>query len=257
MGLTQTLLFYLFIGIGVAVAVLLRDDAMSCGERLFRMLTAVVFWPLYMPLLLNTAPAAGPAEGVRFPANVYAPSHSDPSAVENSGAPSPRPRDAMDAAIAQVERELDAALNSLSGWAEGVLAREEWRFSELRATWRTQADRIRELDGLLTQPEFVGATQGDSPSVVKSAVDAASGSEEPKIRQIEQARRENIARLRSIRRQMYDDLMGTLAWVRELVTMIHLAKFTGAPASRAEELVAQIAAAVEGLSEVSQWPDEG
>jgi len=44
--------------------------------------------------------------------------------------------------------------------------------------------------------------------------------------------------------------------VRELVSMIHLAKFTGAPASRAEELVAQIATAVEGLSEVSQWRDE-
>jgi hypothetical protein len=49
--------------------------------------------------------------------------------------------------------------------------------------------------------------------------------------------------------------MGTLAWVRELVSMIHLAKFTGAPASRAEELVAQIAAAVEGLSEVT-WQEE-
>ncbi|MGD9856866.1 MAG: hypothetical protein AB7U20_18110 [Planctomycetaceae bacterium] len=50
---------------------------------------------------------------------------------------------------------------------------------------------------------------------------------------------------------MHDDLMSTLAWVRELVTMIHLAKYTGAPASRAEELVTQIAAAVEGLHEVS------
>jgi len=49
--------------------------------------------------------------------------------------------------------------------------------------------------------------------------------------------------------------MGTLAWVRELVSMIHLAKFTGAPAARAEELVAQIAAAVQGLSELS-WPED-
>ena len=48
--------------------------------------------------------------------------------------------------------------------------------------------------------------------------------------------------------------MGTLAWVRELVSMIHLAKFTGAPASRAEELVAQIAAAVEGISAVT-WQE--
>ena len=48
--------------------------------------------------------------------------------------------------------------------------------------------------------------------------------------------------------------MGSLAWVRELVSMIHLAKFTGAPASRAEELVAQIAAAVEGLSALT-WQE--
>ena len=52
---------------------------------------------------------------------------------------------------------------------------------------------------------------------------------------------------------MFDDLLATLAWVRELVTMIHLAKFSGAPASRAEELVSQIAAAVEGLREATSW----
>jgi hypothetical protein len=46
-----------------------------------------------------------------------------------------------------------------------------------------------------------------------------------------------------------------MAWVRELVSMIHLAKFTGAPASRAEELVAQIAATVEGLSALT-WQEE-
>jgi len=37
--------------------------------------------------------------------------------------------------------------------------------------------------------------------------------------------------------------------------MIHLAKFCGAPAARAEELVAQIAAAVEGLSAMT-WQEE-
>ena len=37
-------------------------------------------------------------------------------------------------------------------------------------------------------------------------------------------------------------------WIRELVSMIHLARFTGAPPSRAEELVRQIADAVEGLA---------
>ena len=62
---------------------------------------------------------------------------------------------------------------------------------------------------------------------------------------------ENIRRLHQLRQRMFDDLLATLAWVRELVTMIHLAKFSGAPASRAEELVSQIAAAVEGLREAT------
>ena len=78
-----------------------------------------------------------------------------------------------------------------------------------------------------------------------------------RYRQSEQARRENLERLRAVRQRLHDDLMGTLAWVRELVSMIHLAKFAGAPASRAEELVAQIATAVEGLSEVTQLTDDG
>ena len=62
-----------------------------------------------------------------------------------------------------------------------------------------------------------------------------------------------MRRLQELRGRLLDDLLGTLAWVRELVTMIHLAKFSGAPASGAEELVSQIAAAVEGLSEASSW----
>ncbi len=73
--------------------------------------------------------------------------------------------------------------------------------------------------------------------------------------QSQEACQENIQRLRLVRQRTYDDLLSNLAWVRELVSMIHLAKFTGAPASRAEELVAQIAAAVEGLSDLT-WREE-
>jgi hypothetical protein len=66
------------------------------------------------------------------------------------------------------------------------------------------------------------------------------------------AREQNLSRLAAVRRRSHADLMATLAWIRELVSMIHLAKFTGAPAARTEELVAQIAAAVEGVSQVGQ-----
>lgn len=55
--------------------------------------------------------------------------------------------------------------------------------------------------------------------------------------------------------RLSEERIATLASVRELVSMIHLAKFTGEPASRADELVTQIAAAVEGLSEVATWSE--
>jgi len=239
LGLTETFFFYLLLGVGVGAAVLLQDTVLTGSERLFRVLTAVAFWPIYVPVLLQRSPS------------------DDVSATRGGVVPRPstRSRDEMDAAIEQVETELDAAMKSLGGWAENVLTSEDARFSELRATWRTQADRIRELDTLLVQPDFVAGSASVESESVGRADDSITGCDE-RIRQTEDSRRENIARLRAVRRQVHDDLLGTLAWVRELVTMIHLAKFTGAPASRGEELVAQIAAAVQGLSEVAEWRDE-
>ena len=92
-------------------------------------------------------------------------------------------------------------------------------------------------------------------SMPESSTHLASDGVNQRLLHSEQARQRNMERVHCLRDRAYDDLMATLAWVRQLVSMIHLAKFTGAPASRAEDLVAQIAAAVEGLSEVT-WLDE-
>jgi hypothetical protein len=161
----------------------------------------------------------------------------------------------MAAAISQIDAELEAALASLDGWAEDVLAREKDRIHELRSAWSGQAERIREMDRLLALPEYAAALAGKEPvDPMPLAALHANGASE-RLRHSQEVRRQNIERLGQVRRRAYEDLMGTLAWVRELVSMIHLAKFTGAPASRAEELVAQIAAAVEGLSTLT-WQEE-
>jgi hypothetical protein len=178
---------------------------------------ATAFWPIYLPILLTR------------------PRSEDASAEPAIAAP----RDAMTEAIARVEAELDAAFSSLDGWAEDVLAHEAGRLGELRTALIAQAARIREIDRLLAGIEVEPA----DPATSAEAGDRRARSE--------RARRANFERLRRVRRHAYDDLTGTLAWVRELVSMIHLAKFTGAPASRAGELVAQIAAAVEGVSAVT------
>jgi hypothetical protein len=217
-----TLIFYLLIGVGVAGAIYLSGPSRAAPAHWFQVATALVFWPLYLPILLTRA-------------------RSSETAAPAAAVPPP---DDMTVAIAQVERELEAALHSLDGWAEDVLKREQDRLNELRSAWKAQAERIREMDALLGRPEDTA-----------HAPPEGAGAESERLRHSAQARRQNIERLKQVRERTYQDLMITLSWVRELVSMIHLAKFTGAPASRAEELVAQIAAAVEGLSALT-WQDE-
>ena len=227
MTFATTSLFYLTFGLGVAAAVFLRDRGRTPARRLFRVLAAILFWPLFLPLLLD--PAAGGASLGQGKI---------PPPVDSS--------DSVAVAIRQVESELDTALGSLDGWAEGVLVDERPRLDELRLAWRSQADRVRELDRLLAQADAVGETSlGPEEGAVARSNERRTKSERGRL--------ENIRRLYELRSRILDDLLATLAWVRELVTMIHLAKFSGAPASRGEELVSQIAAAVEGLTEASDW----
>jgi hypothetical protein len=226
MGLGETLVLYLVAGVAVACAVYLSGSDDRGWQRWFQLATAAAFWPLFLPILL---------------------SRPERPAVPKTTADRATP-DEMAEAIAQVDAELDTALSSLDGWAENVLSREKDRLVELRTALASQAARIREMDTLMARTDMDVDTPAENATVRGSlAIDRRTTSE--------QARRKNVQRLHEVRRRSYDDLMGTLAWIRELVSMIHLAKFTGAPASRAEELVAQIAAAVEGVSAVT-WQDE-
>jgi hypothetical protein len=216
MNLGQFLILYLMAGCGVAGAAYLSPVALGGAARWFHLGAALVFWPLYLPLLLTPTTAARPA-------------------------PSAPPCDELAQTIAQVDLELEGALEGLDGWAEGVLAHEQDRLRELRTLWLAQAQRIRELDRLLAQPAYAGIDRAPP-----SALDPAQRAHDS-----QRVIRQNVQRLRQVRDRTMRELLDTLSWVRELVSMIHLARFTGAPAARAEELVGQIAAAVEGLSEVS------
>lgn len=91
MNASITAIFYGLVGAGVAVALFLSDSTGSRYERSFRVLTAFLFWPLYLPLLLRPT---GPSVPITQP----------------SAAPS----DELAAQIAQVETELGRALQSLN-----------------------------------------------------------------------------------------------------------------------------------------------
>ena len=231
MALGTTFILYLVIGAAVAAAVVLRDQDAETSP-VWVAPSVILFWPLYIPGLMTPATQ-----------------HLTESDTEQCNSPS---SDELTAAIERVESELERALQSLDGWAELTLAAERSRLDELRQTWRLQAARIRELDELLDDSSIEAELSSeDSAGVLPTEHTPATRGV-----QTERSRRNNISRLRRIRRQLHDDLLASLSWVRELVTMIHLAKYTGAPASRAEELISQIAAAVEGLSAVSEWHGE-
>ncbi len=248
-----TFCFYLLIGIGVATALWLRSNSSSKATDLFQILSAPLFWPIYLPILL--ARRTDSFTSSTGPLRVFG---------------SPRVNDSMALAITQVERELDTALQSLDGWAENILSEEQHRITDLKTAWRQQANHIRELDKLLAQTLIEPTAIATRASAIMQPIETPSRSitsaaiEQPaaavpkeqathsRSAEHEKIRAENITRLKQLRRSMFDDLMATVAWVRELVTMIHLAKYTGAPASRAHELVKQIASAVKGLSDVNR-----
>lgn len=221
-----TVCFYLVIGACVAVALWLSETSSSSTNRTFRATTALVFWPLYLPLLLSSQ---------RWPTN-------DKNSVTEDASDPQHPPDEMSAAISQVESELDTALSSLNGWAEDALYAETDRFAELRAAWRQQAEKIRELDRLLS------ANDAETVPLELVSVAAESSVVTNRITSSEYSRRENLSKLKLVRQQWHDDLLATLASVRQLVTMIHVARYTGEPASRAAELVEQIAKTIQGLS---------
>jgi hypothetical protein len=216
MGITETALFYLVIGVAIGFAVALSGKRTSFANQLFRIATATLFWPFYLPLLLTPASAGG---------------HLESHLIH-------LPDDETAAKIMQAEHELNSALSSLDGWVGGTRARHGNTINELRCAWTSQSKRIREIDEFLSQNDVGAATNSDNELVSRS----------------ERARRANISQLREVRERAYGDLVASLDRVRELASMIHLAKFTGAPTSRADELIAQLAATVKSLSSVAESP---
>jgi hypothetical protein len=136
--------------------------------------------------------------------------------------------------LAATERELAAATATLEDWI-AIPEEQRRRLDKLREAWRAQAERLREMDRLLARPEYAVA---EEPTTLGAA---------PRVRQSLAARQQNLDRLRQVRRETEAELLASLAWVRELASRIHLARFTDAPAAQGEELRKELAAAIESL----------
>ncbi len=166
-----------------------RSASKAVLEWQFLLLTALLFWPLYVPLLLSMRTTiAVPAE----------------PAIARTDA------DEMARAIAQVELELDAALSSLDGWAESALAAEADRLAELCHALRAQAGRIREMDNLLDQTELAAETAEPAPALAAQSSSSSSRDALDRWHKSQHARINNLTRLRQVRDQTHADPDGNL-----------------------------------------------
>ncbi|MCX7422878.1 MAG: hypothetical protein NT013_25530 [Planctomycetia bacterium] len=217
MSFTTTAIFYGLIGTSVAMATWLSDQEPRRGEQWFRIFTALLFWPVYLPLLLQ------------------------PKAIELSesltATSSTTVPDEFTQMIEQVENELTLALADLPCWADRNVRQEQARIAELSTIWRAKVERLRELDALLARPSFAAEMHSTTAmgTVLKNS---------ERLALFEQSRQQSLAHLHAVRERLPHDLVSTLAAVRERITMIHVARFTGEPVSNVAELIAQIGAVV-------------
>jgi hypothetical protein len=228
---TETLVFYLVIGLAVAAAQWSAGRIAKPAARNLSAIAAVPFWPLFLPLLLS----------------------GDQPAPSSVGAAAPP--DELARSIRQVETELREGLASLSGGRMVPALLPNRRLEELHDVLTAQADRIRRMDEVLGRsgPDELlpGELQPDELAGVGVQPDSASAMSESDVardRASRAARRANLRQLAELRRTAEAELRTNLDRIRELVSQLHLVEFSGPAPGRAEELLAEIAAVIESMA---------
>jgi hypothetical protein len=207
-ALNSSFLIYGLIGLGVAVAVYLSDMARTPVQRCFQTAASVIFWPLFLPFILRRNPAR-------------------PAVLEEAAHPS----DEMAKAIRQVETELATALQAIDGFDANHAC-----LDRLHACWIAQADRIREMDRLLASPQYTvpnDAIQAEKP-ILRDGVSATN-----RLGAIN-ALSAVVERLREVRERTHAEFLQSLAAVRELTALLHLARFSREDSPSVTEIVAKL-----------------
>jgi hypothetical protein len=214
MGFTETLFLYLVIGAVVGAARAMLDARATLAKRLLSLAVAVPFWPLFAPFLM-VRPSAAPA------------SPKDPG---------------LESRIRAGEARLTAALQSLGGIAEDVLAAEVGRVEGLGRALRTMATRAAEMNALLATPEF---SRERAQRTLSSLDDSPNDPRTTSVR----ARIANIERLESMRQRTLEALERALLEIEEIGSRMALLRFADRPDEEVVRIVRDIAISVEGVAE--------
>lgn len=216
MGLSGTLLMYSLIGLAVAIATVLQDSAAS-SRRALSFTGALLFWPLFAPLLFRgprTVPIARQTSGTRR----------------------------------ELDQQLARALLKLQGVSSGLLAPEIERVRGLSSQLTGMIRRLEEMDRLLSSPEF------DRKEAEQRLAELTSRAQkdDPRIESLE-ARLRNIDRLHAMRARTHAELERALLMIEDLAARAVLLELAGRPDMEVVQHIKDIADGVQRIAE-GLWP---
>lgn len=224
MGVTETAIIYSIIGAVVAAGFQLADGHSGrplAQAGLFGV--RAVCWPFFAPLLLGGRGSE------------------KPSAAE-AGAEA---GEAASARVDAAEARMLEALESLDGVAGDLVEPQRRRIAQLCDSLRAMDGRLGEMEALLSTPEF---DEARAEEMLDSLSDGDGEVAEERAESV-RARLRNIRRLKKMRARLQADFERAILKADEISSQMRLLRFADHPEREAGELVDDIAATIDGLSE--------
>ncbi len=220
MGITETLIIYLVIGVVIALARGVAHQQARNTRALMEMGTWIVLWPFFAPALLGQAVSGAPA-----------------AAFGPHGA-TPIGYDASQRLLHAIE-----SLEALTGWESKP------SLVQLQAIMQSLAvarQRLQDIETLLQEREFDGMrVQAALADFRERGYDAHDARVDSLL-----ARQRNIARLQTMRERTGEELERALLKIGEISSQVLLLRFSDHPEARLASLLTEVASHVEGLTAV-------
>ena len=214
MGFAETGTVYLIVGFSCAIAMWRRERGQSWARAVATFVVHTALWPFFAPLLFD-------------------------------GGQRPQPLATPPTRVTAAEHRLLAAMESLDGIAEEVLGPEIARIRGMTTDLEAAERRLEEMEDLLKTPEFDLKRVAET---LRDLRDRELDEDDPRIQSV-LARERNIVRLTRLRDQAHADLERATFELEEMSAQIRVLRFADRPDTALIELVREVAATVEGVTE--------
>jgi chromosome segregation ATPase len=223
MGIVETFMIYVVIGIVVATAMWTAHCHTLSVPAVFDLITWAILWPFFAPLLFGQAvPVASP-----------------PMSDEQR-------HEVKDSRLHETQQRLVQAIGRLDSLAEGVIKPQLTQIDAMVHSLDVAEHRLQEMEELLHSREFDVAQVDAALHELRSK---GYDDEEPRVRSLG-ARRRNIEQLQTMRDRTRDELARALVKLEEISSQVLLLRFADQPETKLASMLKEVAENVEGLATV-------